>query len=200
MIKVVQYTGAKDPDEFILKKGSESFRDLLNNAKAAVEYKILRIRKEYDITEVTEKVAFVNEAAQILSQVENTVEREAYVKRISLENRISRRRLSTLKLTSSYMPGEKKAVKKEVFTQNRLPAEVEQGAYPHPSNRVVQLHIKRNECCSISFSFIRKPMKWRKKKRMAACSPTTRTVRFLTQLWHTKAKRRRRMLPVFFHL
>lgn len=125
VIKVVQYTGAKDPDEFILKKGSESFRDLLNNAKAAVEYKILRIRKEYDITEVTEKVAFVNEAAQILSQVENTVEREAYVKRISLETDISQEAINA-EINKLIYAREKKAVKKEVFTQNRLPAEVEQ--------------------------------------------------------------------------
>lgn len=88
-VKVMSFTGAKDPDEFILKKGTEAFKKCIKAAVSPIEFKIINIRKKYDLTNVDEKISFVNEAAVILSGVDNTIEREAYVKRISKETDIS---------------------------------------------------------------------------------------------------------------
>ncbi len=88
-IKVVQYSGAKDPDEYIQKKGIESFKKCLVDAVGATEYKVMRLRENFDLTDVDGKVAFVTQAAEILASIENQIEREAYVKRIAAETDIS---------------------------------------------------------------------------------------------------------------
>ena len=94
-VKVIAFTGAKDPDEYILKAGTEAFKECIKNSVPTVEFKIMNIRKNYDLTNVDEKISFVNETAVILSDVENTIEREAYVKRISNETDISEKSITS---------------------------------------------------------------------------------------------------------
>ncbi len=88
-VKIVSFSGAKDPDEYIAKKGAESFRKCISDAMGAVEYKIMHARNRYDLTDVEGKVSFVTHAAGILAGIENQIEREAYVKRIAAETDIS---------------------------------------------------------------------------------------------------------------
>ncbi|MBR6728989.1 MAG: DNA primase [Clostridia bacterium] len=88
-VKVISFQGAKDPDEFIQKKGAESFRALLADSKESLEYQLLRLRQQYDIYDVSEKIGFLTEAAKILADVDSEVAREVYIKRISAETDIS---------------------------------------------------------------------------------------------------------------
>ena len=43
--KVLQMSGAKDPDEYVLKYGPERFNQLIDSSITAVEYKILNLKK-----------------------------------------------------------------------------------------------------------------------------------------------------------
>ncbi len=88
-LKVLSYKDAKDPDEYLKKKGAESFKKVISSALSVTEYKILNIRKKYNLVESSDKVEFINEAAEILSNNENVVEREIYIKRIAAETDIS---------------------------------------------------------------------------------------------------------------
>ena len=88
-LKVVSYQGAKDPDEFLNSKGELAFADAISNALSATEYRILNIRKKYNLVDSTEKIEFINQAAEILAKNENAVEREIYIKRIARETDIS---------------------------------------------------------------------------------------------------------------
>lgn len=88
-IKVISYTGAKDPDEYLKTKGTESFKKLIQSALSATEYRILKIRKKYNLVESTEKIEFINQTAEILAQNPNAVEREIFIKRIAQETDIS---------------------------------------------------------------------------------------------------------------
>lgn len=88
-IKVLSYSGAKDPDEFLKTKGVESFKQLLTKALSATEYRILKVRKNYNLVESDQKVEFLEKAAEILAKNNNAVEREVYIKRISKETDIS---------------------------------------------------------------------------------------------------------------
>ncbi len=88
-IKVLSYKDAKDPDEFLRKKGAESFKKVISSALSPTEYKILNIRKKYNLVESTDKIEFINAAAEILADNENPVEREIYIKRIAAETDIS---------------------------------------------------------------------------------------------------------------
>lgn len=88
-LKVLSYSGAKDPDEYLKKKGADSFRKVISAALSPTEYKILNIRKKYNLVETNDKVEFINAAAEILAANQNAVEREIYIKRISAETDIS---------------------------------------------------------------------------------------------------------------
>ena len=88
-IKVLSYSGAKDPDELLKTKGVESFKQLLTKALSATEYRILKVRKNYNLVESDQKVEFLEKAAEILAMNNNAVEREVYIKRISKETDIS---------------------------------------------------------------------------------------------------------------
>ena len=88
-LKVLSYKDAKDPDEYLKKKGAESFKKVISSALSTTEYKILNIRKKYNLVETGEKVEFINAAAEILAANQNAVEREIYIKRIAAETDIS---------------------------------------------------------------------------------------------------------------
>ncbi len=88
-LKVISYSGAKDPDEYLKLKGVESFKELLKSALSATEYKILNVRKNYNLVSSQDKVDFIEQAAQILAQTQNDVEREIFIKRIAKETDIS---------------------------------------------------------------------------------------------------------------
>lgn len=88
-LKVLSYSGAKDPDEFLKSKGIESFKQIISSALSATEYRILKLRKNYNLVESDQKIEFLEKAAEILAQNPNAVEREIYIKRISQETDIS---------------------------------------------------------------------------------------------------------------
>ncbi len=77
-VKVLRVTGAKDPDEFIKAYGREAFARLLDQSENQVDYRLAQIQKKYDLTDDSQKVAFLQEAAQLVSTLYSAVEREIY--------------------------------------------------------------------------------------------------------------------------
>jgi len=89
-IRVLQISGAKDPDEFVLKYGPERFQKCMDNAISVVEYQVKNLKKSLDLNNTSDKIKFMNEIANILSKVDNSMEREVYVDKISRTYRISK--------------------------------------------------------------------------------------------------------------
>lgn len=116
-VKVISFTGTKDPDEFILKKGPESFRALLNEARESVEYQLLRLRQRYDIYDLSQKISFLTEAAKVLAEIDSEVAREAYIKRVSAETDISVESIKAEVNKLVYYKN-KKEVKKELYNES----------------------------------------------------------------------------------
>ena len=85
MVKVLQMEGAKDPDEFVLKYGPERFEKLINNSLSAVEYKIKMLKQDFNLQDTTDKIKFLNKMAEVLSKVENNIERDIYIEKLSKE-------------------------------------------------------------------------------------------------------------------
>ena len=88
--RVLQITDAKDPDEYVVKFGPEKFKKCMDNAISGVEYKVKNLRKNYDINNVSDKINFLNEIAKVLSEIDNTMEREVYVDKLSKNYGISK--------------------------------------------------------------------------------------------------------------
>ena len=88
-VKVLQMRDAKDPDEFLKKFGPEKFKLLLEDSSNRVEYQLNAIRKKYDIAEDAQRIAFIHEAAELISTLASAVQREVYGSRVAEAGKIS---------------------------------------------------------------------------------------------------------------
>ena len=87
-IRILQIEGAKDPDEFVIKYGPERFLKYVDNAISLVEYKIKNLRSTLDIEQANDKIKFLKEIANVLTKIDNEIEKEVYIEKISLEYKI----------------------------------------------------------------------------------------------------------------
>lgn len=89
-IRILQLEGAKDPDEYVIKYGNGRFNDLVENAISLVEFKIKVLKKGLNIENTNDKIKFMNEIAKILGGVDNKIEQEIYIDKISSDYNISK--------------------------------------------------------------------------------------------------------------
>ena len=87
--KVLNIKDAKDPDEYINKKGAEMFGALVNDAQNLVEYRISKIEQQYNLDDSSEKVDFIDKSAEVFSEITDPVEQEVYIKEFSRKYDIS---------------------------------------------------------------------------------------------------------------
>ena len=92
-IRILQIEGAKDPDEFVTKYGSERFMQYVNKAISLVEFKVKILKKNLNIENTSDKIKFLNEIAKILTKVDNQMEQEVYIDKIAEEYQISKEAL-----------------------------------------------------------------------------------------------------------
>ena len=89
-VRILQIEGAKDPDEFVVKYGVERFLKYVDNSISLVEFKVKMLKKDLNLELVNDKIKFLNEIAKILSKVNNNMEREIYVEKISKDYKVSK--------------------------------------------------------------------------------------------------------------
>lgn len=89
-IRVLQIYGAKDPDEFVIKYGPERFQKCVDSAISLVEFKVKILKQNLNLENVNDKIKFLNETAKILAKVDNSIEQEVYIDRISSEYGVSK--------------------------------------------------------------------------------------------------------------
>jgi len=82
-VRVLNMKDAKDPDEFLQKFGADKFKILLEGSSNRVEYQLSAIRSKYDLREDDQKVQYVQEAAELISTLESSVQREVYGGRVA---------------------------------------------------------------------------------------------------------------------
>lgn len=87
--RVVRMSGSKDPDEYIKANGVEMFRQAVKKALPSTEFKIMLIKNRHDLTSTDGKIKFINAAAESLATVKDTVEIDAYIKKLSEETQVS---------------------------------------------------------------------------------------------------------------
>lgn len=91
-VKVLKldHTDAKDPDEYINKYGKNKFEECVKKSISHIEYKISRMENLLDNNDFDAKVKFLSRTAEVLSTLENEIEREMYLDRISKKYTISK--------------------------------------------------------------------------------------------------------------
>ena len=77
--KILRMNGAKDPDEYIKKFGTESFRKLIEGSQTEFDYKFGKILAKYDFGITAEKIKALDESEKLIAQVLSAAEREIYI-------------------------------------------------------------------------------------------------------------------------
>ena len=77
-VRVLRVSGAKDPDEFIKAYGPDAFLKLLDQSENQVDYRLDQLKAKFNLEDDGQRVAFLQEAAQLLSTLPSPVEREIY--------------------------------------------------------------------------------------------------------------------------
>ncbi len=89
-IRILQLTGAKDPDEYIVKYGSSQIKKAMDNSISLVEFKVKKLKESLDLDNVSDKIKFLNELSKIILQVENDIEKEIYINKFSEQYKVSK--------------------------------------------------------------------------------------------------------------
>mgnify|MGYP002568297429 FL=1 len=87
--RILHMTGAKDPDEFIKKYGSERFRLLLEQAGDAINFRLDRCENGLDTNTESGKVQLLKRVVSVLAEIQNPLEREVYLSRTANTGEIS---------------------------------------------------------------------------------------------------------------
>ena len=82
-VRVISIPGAKDPDEYIKKYGSDKFREVLSAAKSKFEYNLQRIVSKYDINIPQQKIDALKELVFMISDFYSQAERDVYTREVA---------------------------------------------------------------------------------------------------------------------
>ena len=132
-MRVLQMSGAKDPDEYVLKYGSARFQKLLDEAISLIEFKIKVLQKDLNLENASDKIKFLNEIAKLISKIENTMEREIYIEKIAKGYNISKEAIYaevnklqySNRQTSKILEKEKTAIRRNIIkNSNQISEEV----------------------------------------------------------------------------
>ena len=88
-VQVLHVSDGKDPDEYIKKHGKDEFLKLIDQkAVSGIDYKIVLLKQKYRLSDTTESIKFLQNAALLLRKL-TPVEADLYIRKIASENRIS---------------------------------------------------------------------------------------------------------------
>ena len=84
-VRILKLSGAKDPDEYIQKFGSDRFRQTLGMSRTGFEYKLENILSKYDVSIGSEKIKASGELCAMIAEYSSAVEREVYLGQVSVK-------------------------------------------------------------------------------------------------------------------
>lgn len=88
-VRVLTIPSGKDPDEFIRTYGVDEFKKLVTRSETLIDYKFSALENTIDKSSSAGAVNFIDKALDILDKIDNNVERELYVKKLSKQFDIS---------------------------------------------------------------------------------------------------------------
>lgn len=87
--KIIELEGGLDPDDFIKKYGLEVFENKIKSAISYIEFKIKKLKENFNLEDSEGLSNFTIESAKILSSIKNPIERDIFVKNFSSKYNIS---------------------------------------------------------------------------------------------------------------
>lgn len=87
--RILHIEGAKDPDEYIKKFGSDRFRLLLEKSGDAISFQMEQCKSGLDLSNDADKGKWLNRLIDILANIPNVLTRDVYISKAASETNIS---------------------------------------------------------------------------------------------------------------
>lgn len=145
-VSIVELEGGLDPDDYILKYGSDDFKNLVKNAITLSDYRIKRLKKNINLNSDLEKTEYINNVLAETSKIEDEIHQEFILKKLAKEfnisyNTLEKRLLSFEKENSKE---EKKTELEVVIKPNQ--AEVKKDKYYIATNALLYYMLVNKKC------------------------------------------------------
>ena len=88
LVRVLTIEGGKDPDEYIKAYGPVRFKQMLDACGNDVEYRLQKAKSGINLQTAEGRVAYLRGASEVLSSLDNKVEREVYAGKVAAETGI----------------------------------------------------------------------------------------------------------------
>ena len=82
-VGIIRLSGSKDPDEYILKNGIDSFKNLLKEPISYFEFRINNLKKNRNLNNPVELAGYINEVIDILKDVDDPILKEITINEIA---------------------------------------------------------------------------------------------------------------------
>jgi len=136
-VRILKMTGAKDPDELIKKFGREAYIDAIKTSMSGIDYELSLIYPAEGFSDDEERINFVRGGVKILKNVNNRLEREVYIKKVSDMAKISydtvfamvKKEQGSKKFESSYVDYQVAYIKKKSPSRSLIKLIVENPSY-----------------------------------------------------------------------
>ena len=114
-VSVVRLSDYKDPDEYIINKGIDAFKDNINNAIDYIDFKIKAQKNSININNTEELATYINKIIIDISNIKDPILKEVTLNKISSEYNIS---IDILKNKLESLNKEEK-IAKEIFVSEK---------------------------------------------------------------------------------
>lgn len=79
-----------DPDEFLKKYGTDKFKEKIDTAITATEYRLNHLMQGYNLNNDQEKIEFLSKAVVVIGKLANAFEKNLYIDNLSSQLNVSR--------------------------------------------------------------------------------------------------------------
>ena len=90
-VSVVRLTGEKDPDSFILKNGSDAFRDALKGEISFFDFKLRYLKKDKNLNKADELAEYINKIIDELNKSNDDILKSVTINKIAEDYNIDKR-------------------------------------------------------------------------------------------------------------
>jgi len=135
-----------DPDDFLLKNGSEEFKKLLTNSYSLSEF-IWKVELEkYDISTPEKKAGFEKRIRAIVGKIDNQTVKEYYIKEFS--DKINTIKRSQFQKKSNYVRYVDNKVSKEIYDSERVNQSTHDSVI---REKIILMHVVENPFLLIKY-------------------------------------------------
>lgn len=81
-LRIMELSGAKDPDEYLKRFGASAFKDRMDKALNIIRYRLKSLKNDFDLSDSKERLDFISSALALIGGLKGDVEKEVYLREL----------------------------------------------------------------------------------------------------------------------